>query len=118
MSEDLVVWVSFQVVRQGVAQVANLEHTVPAELSGFGLVEALRDEVKRATGSETMVLRHWQPLRRTTGGRRVTTTYLVSYQDESRVIAGVGVRQYYQKLGYRLEGTYMTKFLKDESDNG
>ena len=90
MTTDPVVWVSFQIVRPGVAQVANLEHTVPADLSGFGLVEALRDEVKRVTGCETMVLRSWQPLRRTTAGRRITTTYLVSYQDESRVIAGVG----------------------------
>ncbi len=28
------------------------------------------------------------------------------------VISGIGVRQYYQKLGYRLEGTYMTKKLR------
>ncbi len=27
------------------------------------------------------------------------------------VIAGVGVREYYRKIGYRLEGTYMTKSL-------
>ena len=27
------------------------------------------------------------------------------------VIAGVGVRQYYQKLGYKLEGEYMAKYL-------
>lgn len=27
------------------------------------------------------------------------------------VISGIGVRQYYQKLGYRLEGTYMVKSL-------
>jgi len=25
------------------------------------------------------------------------------------VIAGVGVRQYYEKLGYKLQGTYMVK---------
>ncbi len=27
------------------------------------------------------------------------------------IISGIGVRQYYQKLGYQLEGTYMTKSL-------
>lgn len=27
------------------------------------------------------------------------------------VIAGIGVREYYRKLGYRLEGTYMVKYL-------
>jgi len=27
------------------------------------------------------------------------------------VISGVGVREYYKKLGYHLEGTYMVKFL-------
>ena len=25
------------------------------------------------------------------------------------VISGIGVRNYYKKLGYRLEGTYMTR---------
>jgi elongator complex protein 3 len=25
------------------------------------------------------------------------------------IISGVGVREYYRKLGYELEGTYMTK---------
>lgn len=28
------------------------------------------------------------------------------------VISGIGVREYYKKLGYKLEGTYMTKILK------
>ena len=28
------------------------------------------------------------------------------------VISGIGVREYYKKLGYRLEGTYMVKYLK------
>lgn len=28
------------------------------------------------------------------------------------IIAGVGVRKYYEKFGYKLEGTYMTKALK------
>jgi len=28
------------------------------------------------------------------------------------VIAGIGVRQYYRKLGYRCRGTYMIKKLK------
>jgi len=28
------------------------------------------------------------------------------------VIAGIGVRQYYQKLGYHLQGTYLIKNLK------
>ncbi|MFZ2150688.1 MAG: radical SAM protein [Candidatus Absconditicoccaceae bacterium] len=28
------------------------------------------------------------------------------------VISGIGVREYYRKLGYRLEGTYMLKILK------
>jgi elongator complex protein 3 len=27
------------------------------------------------------------------------------------VISGVGVREYYQKLGYKLENTYMVKFI-------
>jgi len=27
------------------------------------------------------------------------------------VIAGVGTREYYKRLGYRLEGTYMTKII-------
>jgi len=31
---------------------------------------------------------------------------------KSAVISGVGVRGYYRKLGYKLEGTYMTKILK------
>lgn len=30
------------------------------------------------------------------------------------VIAGIGVREYYKKLGYRLDGTYMTKSLKSK----
>ncbi len=29
------------------------------------------------------------------------------------VISGIGVREYYKKLGYKLEGTYMVKDLKD-----
>lgn len=29
------------------------------------------------------------------------------------VISGIGVREYYRKLGYKLEGTYMTKKLKN-----
>lgn len=28
------------------------------------------------------------------------------------VIAGVGTRHYYRKLGYHLEGPYMVKYLK------
>ncbi len=28
------------------------------------------------------------------------------------VISGIGVREYYKKLGYKLEGTYMIKYLK------
>jgi elongator complex protein 3 len=28
------------------------------------------------------------------------------------VISGVGTRNYYRKLGYELEGPYMTKLLK------
>ena len=28
------------------------------------------------------------------------------------VISGIGVRQYYKKLGYKLENTYMIKELK------
>lgn len=31
------------------------------------------------------------------------------------VIAGIGVRPYYKKLGYRLEGTYMVKYLTKKS---
>lgn len=31
--------------------------------------------------------------------------------DKVAVISGIGVRNYYKKLGYRLEGTYMTKKL-------
>jgi len=27
------------------------------------------------------------------------------------VISGIGVREYYRKLGYKLEGTYMVKKL-------
>jgi elongator complex protein 3 len=30
------------------------------------------------------------------------------------VIAGVGTRNYYRKLGYELEGVYMTKSLSAE----
>ena len=30
------------------------------------------------------------------------------------VISGVGTRNYYSKLGYHLEGTYMVKLLNDE----
>mgnify|MGYP001596981205 CR=1 FL=1 len=29
-----------------------------------------------------------------------------------KVISGVGVRQYYKKLGYKLENEYMTKEFK------
>jgi len=32
------------------------------------------------------------------------------------VISGVGVRNYYAKLGYKLEGVYMTKMLEPEED--
>jgi elongator complex protein 3 len=31
------------------------------------------------------------------------------------VIAGIGVREYYRKLGYRLKGTYMVKSLKEKT---
>lgn len=34
------------------------------------------------------------------------------------VISGVGTRHYYRKLGYRLEGPYMTKLLPTASDDG
>ena len=27
------------------------------------------------------------------------------------IISGIGVREYYRKLGYELEGTYMVKYL-------
>jgi len=30
------------------------------------------------------------------------------------VISGVGTRNYYSKLGYSLEGTYMVKMLDEE----
>lgn len=30
------------------------------------------------------------------------------------VISGVGTRNYYAKLGYHLENTYMVKFLTDD----
>jgi elongator complex protein 3 len=33
--------------------------------------------------------------------------------EKMAVISGVGVREYYRKLGYALEGTYMTKKLRD-----
>jgi elongator complex protein 3 len=29
------------------------------------------------------------------------------------VISGIGVRNYYRKLGYKLQGTYLTKSLKN-----
>ena len=29
------------------------------------------------------------------------------------VLSGVGTRNYYQKLGYHLEGTYMVKLLNE-----
>ena len=29
------------------------------------------------------------------------------------VISGIGVREYYKKIGYNLEGTYMVKNLED-----
>lgn len=32
--------------------------------------------------------------------------------DKMAVIAGVGTRNYYRKLGYHLEGPYMVKFFK------
>ncbi|KAG9922085.1 hypothetical protein KCU98_g18843, partial [Aureobasidium melanogenum] len=38
------------------------------------------------------------------------------------IISGVGVRSYYAKLGYWLDGPYMSKWLKpkddEESDDG
>ena len=33
------------------------------------------------------------------------------------VISGVGVRKYYEKLGYYLENTYMVKYLHSESNS-
>ncbi|KAL8293061.1 hypothetical protein RQP46_000755 [Phenoliferia psychrophenolica] len=33
------------------------------------------------------------------------------------VISGVGVRSYYARLGYKLEGPYMTKMLDDDEDD-
>ncbi len=35
--------------------------------------------------------------------------------DKVVVISGIGVRNYYKKLGYKLENTYMTKILKAPS---
>jgi len=37
--------------------------------------------------------------------------YLSSFDETKKlsVISGIGVRAYYRKLGYRLEGTYMVK---------
>ncbi len=32
------------------------------------------------------------------------------------VIAGVGTRHYYRKLGYKLEGPYMVKYLNEDED--
>jgi elongator complex protein 3 len=32
-------------------------------------------------------------------------------RDKIAIISGIGVRQYYQKRGYNLEGTYMIKYL-------
>ena len=34
--------------------------------------------------------------------------------DKVAVISGIGVRNYYKKLGYTIEGTYMTKVLTDK----
>jgi elongator complex protein 3 len=31
--------------------------------------------------------------------------------EKMAIISGIGVREYYRKLGYNLEGTYMTKRL-------
>jgi elongator complex protein 3 len=33
------------------------------------------------------------------------------------VISGVGVRGYYKRLGYWLDGPYMSKWLNKEEDN-
>ena len=35
--------------------------------------------------------------------------------DKMAVISGIGVRDYYRKLGYRLRGTYMIKGLGREN---
>jgi elongator complex protein 3 len=34
--------------------------------------------------------------------------------DKVLVISGVGTRHYYRRLGYRLDGPYMSKMLADE----
>ena len=42
--------------------------------------------------------------------------YHIFYTGSSKiaVISGVGTRQYYRKLGYRLDGPYMSKSLVDQ----
>jgi len=39
---------------------------------------------------------------------------LTAHQTNTFIILGVGTRNYYRKLGYELEGPYMTKRLLEE----
>jgi elongator complex protein 3 len=41
----------------------------------------------------------------------ITKNYGIS---KLKIISGVGVREYYKKLGYELEGTYMVKNLNEK----
>ncbi|MFA6437304.1 MAG: tRNA uridine(34) 5-carboxymethylaminomethyl modification radical SAM/GNAT enzyme Elp3 [Candidatus Paceibacterota bacterium] len=78
--------------------------TIIRELHTHGNVVALNNKTKQASQHKGL------------GKKLMIEAERISKEEfgakKIAVISGIGVREYYKKLGYKLEGTYMTKNLK------
>ncbi len=81
------------------------------ELKGASLVRELH-----VYGQMTIVARDDSPVQHMGFGKKLMAEAerlsIEAGYKKIAVISGIGVREYYKKLGYRLEGTYMVKELK------
>ena len=81
---------------------------------------AARDPGKfQHQGYGTLLMEEAERIAREEHGRYmvcVLQCYHILFTGSSKiaVISGVGTRQYYRKLGYRLDGPYMSKSLVDQ----
>lgn len=86
------------------------EEVLLPELKGAALVRELH-----VYGQMTMVARDDSPVQHMGFGKKLMAEAerlsLENGYKKIAVISGIGVREYYKKLGYRLEGTYMVKDL-------
>ncbi|MEM4366421.1 MAG: tRNA uridine(34) 5-carboxymethylaminomethyl modification radical SAM/GNAT enzyme Elp3, partial [Candidatus Woesearchaeota archaeon] len=81
------------------------------ELHVYGQTVGLKDVIDKVCADTTM-LRVWQ--HKGLGKRLMEEAERIAKEEGMRriaVISGVGVREYYRKLGYRLNGSYMCKTL-------